>query len=75
MKAYKRRLSASELSQKHVPDSEKFETIPNRLFYYLAPHKGKTMWIRTGQGNYNWMRFNGYTVSYIDDAVVDETEI
>lgn len=74
MKIFKRRLPEIELTSKLLPDSEKFDVIPNRLFYYLAPYKGTTMWIRTGQGNYNWMRFNGYTVSYIDNAVIDEKE-
>lgn len=74
MKTYKRRLSEIELSVKYLPDSEKFDVIPNRLFYYLAPYKGKTVWQRTSQGNYNWMRFNGYTVSYVDNAIIDDTE-
>lgn len=71
---YKKRLPIETLTLKHVPDDEKFNVIPNRLFYYLAPHKGKEVWIRTGQGNYNWMRSQGYYVSYIDNAIVDETE-
>lgn len=72
--AYRKRLPIDALTLKHVPEHEKFIRIENRLFYYLAPHKGAEVWTRTDQGRYNFMLANGYYVSYVDNAIIDESE-
>jgi hypothetical protein len=72
MKSYPRILEAEVLTHKAVGTPERFDRAENRLFYYLMPYQGRTVWKRTGQGDYNWRLSQGYTVSYIDNAKPEE---